>query len=115
MFTVKSCILFVVVVACLMVRSATAADSDARPDGSFIRVTDDKALRSQFAEKNAEVQMCSLNPVQCENVGQGSCGGYNKDTKTNCDPCSRPTTYHCDDGSYQEACKADPACGRCSR
>ncbi len=50
-------------------------------------------------------------PPNCENIGQGSCGGYNKDTKANCDPCSRPVSYRCSDGTYREGCTKDPGCG----
>jgi hypothetical protein len=47
----------------------------------------------------------------CQDIGSGGCGGYNKDSKRNCGPCERIHTYKCDDGSYQEACIADRACG----
>jgi hypothetical protein len=56
---------------------------------------------------------CATTAVQgcVESGGSGSCGGYNRDDKKNCAPCTRPTTYKCDDGKYREFCKPDHACG----
>ena len=48
---------------------------------------------------------------RCEDIGRGSCGGYNKDDKKDCDPCYRPTTYKCEDGTYREVCVKDSGCG----
>jgi hypothetical protein len=52
----------------------------------------------------------SSHSQRCEDIGSGACGGYNKDTKRNCDPGYRVHTYKCDDGTYREGCIRDTAC-----
>ena len=109
-------IAFVVMLALFPVKSLTALDAKCGDpkkgtfESSRIHLADPIILPG-MQTRTTEVCLAMVTQA-CRDIGRGSCGGYNKDTKANCGPCSRPTTYQCDDGTYREYCTPDPqGCG----